>query len=91
VKTLPPLGEGFVFQTLILKTGGNSMSVIRSRKKQKTEADILRDKLKLEIAAELGLLEKISINGWGGLSAAEAGKIGGVLAGRVKHDTAREQ
>jgi small acid-soluble spore protein F (minor alpha/beta-type SASP) len=35
--------------------------------------------LKLEIAAELGLLEKVKQFGWKGLTAKETGKIGGVM------------
>ncbi|QGP90971.1 hypothetical protein MGLY_02930 [Neomoorella glycerini] len=38
--------------------------------------------LKLEVAAELGLLAKIEQGGWGSLSSAESGKIGGLLAKR---------
>ncbi len=39
--------------------------------------------LKLEVAAELGLLPKIEAGGWGALSSAESGKIGGLLARRL--------
>lgn len=66
------------------------MSIEGNRKKRsKSEAEILRDRLKLEIAGELGLLEKIESDGWGALNAIEAGKIGGILAGRLK-ETGRE-
>ncbi|WP_231702689.1 small, acid-soluble spore protein, alpha/beta type [Desulfocucumis palustris] len=66
------------------------MPVTGNRKKKcKSEAEILRDRLKLEIAGELGLLEKIETDGWGALNAIEAGKIGGILAGRLK-ETGRE-
>lgn len=40
--------------------------------------------LKYEIAAELGLLDKVLIDGWGSLSAKETGKIGGILRKRKK-------
>lgn len=53
------------------------------RKREKTEAELLRERLKLEIAAELGLLEKINKSGWGELNAVESGKIGGILAKRL--------
>lgn len=56
----------------------------KSVKKQKTEADLLRERMKLEIAEELGLLEKIKQGGWGELNAVEAGKIGGILSCRLK-------
>lgn len=41
------------------------------------------DKLKYEIAEELGLLEQVKKNGWKSLSAKETGKIGGLI--RKKH------
>ncbi len=40
--------------------------------------------LKLEIAAELGLSEKVKNSGWDSLSAREAGKIGGHMTQRLK-------
>lgn len=38
--------------------------------------------LKMEIAAELGLLEQIHSNGWHSLSAKDAGRIGGLMTQR---------
>nr|MCM0166589.1 alpha/beta-type small acid-soluble spore protein [Paeniclostridium ghonii] len=40
--------------------------------------------MKYEIAAELGLMDKVSELGWGGLTAKEAGRIGGMLTSRKK-------
>jgi len=40
--------------------------------------------LKYEIAEELGLLDKIKEVGWGGLSAEETGKIGGIISKRKR-------
>lgn len=42
------------------------------------------EKLKLEIAKELGLLEKVQKEGWKSLSAKETGRIGGLLSKRRK-------
>jgi len=42
--------------------------------------------LKMEIAAELGLLEQIHRNGWHSLSAKEAGRIGGLMTQRRRKD-----
>lgn len=39
----------------------------------------LEDKLKYEIAEELGLIEKIKEVGWAGLTAKESGRIGGLI------------
>ena len=40
--------------------------------------------LKMEIAAELGLLEQVKTKGWHSLSAREAGRIGGLMTQRQK-------
>ena len=40
------------------------------------------DKLKYEIAQELGLLEKVKETGWKSLSAKETGRIGGLMTKR---------
>lgn len=42
------------------------------------------DRMKYEIAEELGLLEKVQKYGWKSLSSRETGKIGGILATRKK-------
>lgn len=43
--------------------------------------------LKMEIAAELGLIEQIHSNGWHSLSAKEAGRIGGLMTQRRRKDS----
>lgn len=53
-------------------------------KRKKTEKEILDEKLKLEIAEELGLIDKIDKVGWGGLTAKESGRIGGIMTSRRK-------
>lgn len=50
------------------------------KKKIVTENDIM----KYEIASEIGLMDKINENGWAGLTAKEAGRIGGMLTARKK-------
>lgn len=42
------------------------------------------DSLKLEIAQELGLLDRVMEGGWRSLSAKETGKIGGLVGKRKK-------
>ncbi|MBZ4686739.1 MAG: hypothetical protein PWQ96_1034 [Clostridia bacterium] len=37
------------------------------------------ESLKLEVAEELGLLDKVRKYGWSGLSASESGRIGGIM------------
>jgi hypothetical protein len=53
------------------------------------EKDKLEYKLKYEIARELGLMDKIEEVGWGGLTAKESGKIGGLV--RVKKKAIEEK
>ena len=43
-----------------------------------------REKLKYEIADELGLMDKVTNGGWKSLTARESGRIGGILAKREK-------
>lgn len=42
--------------------------------------------MKYEIAEELGLLEKVKCVGWGGLTAKETGRIGGIMTVRRKKE-----
>ena len=51
-----------------------------NKKKILTDNDIM----KYEIASELGLLDKVGERGWAGLTAKEAGRIGGILTSRKK-------
>lgn len=45
------------------------------KKKEPTPNDLL----KMEIAKDLGLMEKVEELGWGGLTAKETGRIGGIM------------
>lgn len=42
------------------------------------------EKLKYEIAEELGLLDKVEKEGWKSLTSRESGKIGGIIGKRKK-------
>ncbi len=53
-------------------------------KKKKDKPLTPDDILKLEIAEELGFLDKIKENGWKSLTSKESGKIGGIMAKRKK-------
>ncbi|WMJ86184.1 small, acid-soluble spore protein, alpha/beta type [Anaerocolumna sp. MB42-C2] len=60
-----------------------------SKKKSETNNINLSDlkpdeKLKYEIATELGLLDKVKSDGWKSLSAKETGRIGGIMTKRKK-------
>ena len=45
------------------------------------------DRLKYEIAQELGLLDKVREGGWKALSSRETGRIGGMMTKRKKELT----
>lgn len=66
---------------------GSMKRVIKAKikaNKELTEEEQLREKMKYEIAEELGLADKVKREGWGGLSSSETGKIGGIMAKRKK-------
>ena len=48
------------------------------------EAMVGQERIKYEIAEELGLLDKVLENGWRSLSAKETGKVGGMMTSRKK-------
>lgn len=48
------------------------------------------DKLKYEIAEELGLLDKVQQYGWKSLTSRESGKIGGLI-NKKKRETQKNQ
>ncbi len=50
-----------------------------SIKKKKKKIETFENKLKYEIAEELGLMDKINEVGWAGLTAKESGRIGGLI------------
>lgn len=52
--------------------------------KKLTPEEELREKIKYEIAEELGLKDKVDAFGWGGLTAEETGRIGGIMTKRKK-------
>ncbi|KOA20217.1 small, acid-soluble spore protein, alpha/beta type [Clostridium homopropionicum DSM 5847] len=53
-------------------------SKIKSNK-ELSEMEKLREKIKYEIAEELGLKDKVDKLGWGALTAEETGRIGGIM------------
>ena len=52
----------------------------KKKKKEPTHNDIM----KMEIAEELGLLDKVEELGWGGLTAKETGRIGGIMTAKKR-------
>ena len=61
------------------------------KEKKITREDILQmegmERMKYEIAEEMGLLDKVLSEGWRSLSAKETGKIGGMMTSQKKAGT----
>lgn len=51
---------------------------------KKTKPPTKETLLKMEIATEIGLSDKIRKHGWGALNAKESGRIGGIITQRIK-------
>ena len=49
------------------------------------------EKMKYEIADELGLLDRVMKDGWKSLSSKETGRIGGILARKRKNEYCRDR
>lgn len=49
------------------------------------------EKVKLEIAEEIGVYDKVLSGGWRALSAKESGKIGGILSKRKRERQSENQ
>lgn len=49
------------------------------------------DRMKYEIAEELGLLEKVREGGWKALSSKETGRIGGLISRRKRANEKKEK
>ncbi len=63
----------------------------RSRKSKMKKRDEEWDMLKMEIAKDLGLWDKLTSQGWSGLSAEESGRLGGILARRRRTMAKRDE
>lgn len=73
----------------------NRKGVKRLNKEKEVEAYLNGElteeqRLKYEIAGELGVLDKVLENGWKSLSAKETGRIGGLMTRRKRHENIDE-
>lgn len=62
--------------------------MVKKKKKKNKKQNRDRQALKLELAEELDLLDKVKEGGWSSLSSAESGRIGGLLAQRLQDKSA---
>ena len=59
-----------------------------TKKKEKPMTE--QEKLKYEIAEELGLLDKVKESGWKSLTSRESGRIGGIMTKRKRETKKKE-
>lgn len=64
-----------------------------SKKKDKIDLNNIKpeEKMKYEIASELGLMDKVLTTGWKSLTAKESGRIGGLITKRKKEQLKQDQ
>ena len=86
ISSLHDIGKIAIDEAILNKPGKKSAA---KSKKSKILTD--NDIMKYEIASELGLIDKVSELGWAGLTAKEAGKIGGMLTSRKKQKKKAEE
>jgi len=60
-------------------------------KKNKDKPLTEHEKMKYEIAKELGLMDKVEELGWKGLTSKETGKIGGLMTKKKKEDKKQQE
>lgn len=60
------------------------MAENKQKKEKKIKELTPDDIMKLEIAKEIGLMDKVEQLGWGGLTAKETGRIGGLMTAKKK-------
>ncbi len=58
----------------------------RKQKAEKKKKQSPLDPLKMEIASEIGLAEKVKKVGWGGLTSRESGRLGGLMTRRMRQN-----
>lgn len=62
------------------------------KKEEKIDLDNIKpeEKIKYEIAEELGYLDKVMATGWKSLTAKESGRIGGIMTKRKKESQSKK-
>ncbi|EEG76113.1 small, acid-soluble spore protein, alpha/beta type [Dethiobacter alkaliphilus] len=60
------------------------MAKYKKKPEKMTPEELAVEKMKLEIADELGLGDKVKEKGWENLTARETGRVGGVMSRRLR-------
>jgi hypothetical protein len=66
----------------------DNISNKKGQKKNKVLSD--RDRLKIEIAQELGIWEQVEQEGWESLSNAVCGRVGGIMRKRLQDQSVKK-
>ncbi len=70
----------------IKEVTNNLVSKKSKKTKVKNEKELALEKLKFEVAKEIGLFDKVKEEGWASLTAQETGRIGGIMNSRRKRN-----
>lgn len=62
------------------------MPKYKKKPEKMTPRELELEKMKMEIAEELGLGDKVKTKGWENMTARETGRVGGVMSRRLRHD-----
>ena len=60
------------------------MPKYKKKREKMTPRELELEIMKMEIAEELGLSDKVKEAGWQNLTAREAGKVGGIMSRRLR-------
>jgi hypothetical protein len=63
------------------------MDITKKKSKKKIQVLTDRDRLKMEIAQELGIWEQVESDGWESLSNAACGRVGGIMRKRLQEQS----
>ena len=69
------------------------MFVMSKKKEEPIDLNNIKpeEKLKYEIAEELGLIDKVLASGWKSLTAKESGRIGGLMTKKRREDKKEQE
>ena len=62
------------------------MAKYKKKPEKMTPQELAMEKMKFEIAEELGLGDKVKESGWENMTARETGRVGGVMSRRLRDD-----
>lgn len=64
------------------------MAKYKKKQEKMTSRELELEKMKYEIAEELGLSDKVKDKGWENMTARDTGRVGGVMSRRLRQEEA---